>query len=97
MVPLFASKGFEKGLIFITACGEGHANELSRFFDMKISPIQNEFDQYEVGGVLVSATRGECPCTRLIQAPFSEGIEIPVRLVQYASADDILQLYLFCT
>jgi hypothetical protein len=67
LVPLFGSKGFEKALIFIAACGEGHANELSRFFDMKISPIQNELDKFEVGGIFVSTTQGERACTRLIQ------------------------------
>jgi hypothetical protein len=51
-------KRFRKALIFITVCGEGYASELSRFFGMKIFPIQNQLDKFEAGGIFVSTTQG---------------------------------------
>jgi hypothetical protein len=58
LVPLLGSKGSEKVLIFIAARGEGYASEISRFFEMDISTIQNQLDKFELGGILVSTTKG---------------------------------------
>ncbi len=59
LVPLLGSKGSEKVLIFIAARGEGYAREISRFFEMDISTIQNQLDKFELGGILVSHTKGK--------------------------------------
>jgi hypothetical protein len=56
--PLLGSKGSEKVLIFITARGEGYAREISQFFSMNISTVQNQLDKLELGGILVSITKG---------------------------------------
>jgi DNA-binding MarR family transcriptional regulator len=58
LAPLFGSKGSEKVLIFIAARGEGYAREISQFFDLDISTIQNQLDKLELGGILVSTTKG---------------------------------------
>jgi hypothetical protein len=58
LVPLLGSKGSEKVLIFIAARGEGYAREISQFFETDISTIQNQLDKFEVGGILVSTTKG---------------------------------------
>ena len=58
LAPLLGSKGSEKVLIFIAARGEGYAREISQFFDMDISTIQNQLDKLELGGILVSTTKG---------------------------------------
>ena len=58
LAPLFGSKGSEKVLIFIAARGEGYAREISQFFDIDISTIQNQLDKFELGGILASTTKG---------------------------------------
>ncbi|MBI3164264.1 MAG: winged helix-turn-helix transcriptional regulator [Chloroflexi bacterium] len=58
LASLFGSKGSEKILIFIIARGEGYAREISQFFDMDISTVQNQLDKFELGGILVSITKG---------------------------------------
>lgn len=58
LAPLLGSKGSEKVLIFIAARGEGYAREISQFFDMDISTVQNQLDKFELGGILVSTTKG---------------------------------------
>ncbi len=56
--PLLGSKGSEKVLIFITARSEGYAREISQFFSMGTSTVQNQLDKLELGGILVSITKG---------------------------------------
>ena len=56
--PLLGSKGSEKVLIFIVARSEGYAREISQFFSMDISTVQNQLDKLELGGILVSLTKG---------------------------------------
>ena len=58
LAPLLGSKGSEKVLIFIVARGEGYAREISQFFNMDISTIQNQLDKFELGGILASTTKG---------------------------------------
>lgn len=58
LAPLLGSKGSEKVLIFIAARGEGYAREISQFFDLDISTIQNQLDKFELGGILASTTKG---------------------------------------
>ena len=58
LVPLLGSKGSENVLIFITARVEGYATEISQFFSMDISTVQNQLDKLENGGILVSQSKG---------------------------------------
>lgn len=58
LAPLLGSKGSERVLIFLAARGEGYAREISQFFGMDISTVQNQLDKLELGGILVSATKG---------------------------------------
>jgi predicted transcriptional regulator len=56
--PLLGSKSSEKVLIFIEVLGEGYAREISRFFGTALNPIQKQLDKLEIGGILVSFTKG---------------------------------------
>lgn len=56
--PLFGSKGAEKVLIFIAARSEAYPREISRFTGMGIYPIRKQLDKLELGGILVSFTKG---------------------------------------
>src|ERR1700690_1812126 len=56
--PLLGSKGAENVLIFIVARDDGYAREISQFFGMYISTVQNQLDKLELGGILVSHTKG---------------------------------------
>ena len=56
--PLFGSKSSEKVLVFIEALGEGYAREISRFFGTALTPIQKQLDKFEIGGVLISFSKG---------------------------------------
>jgi predicted transcriptional regulator len=56
--PLLGSKSSEKVLVFIEALGEGYAREISRFFGIALDPIQKQLDKLELGGILVSFSKG---------------------------------------
>ncbi len=56
--PLLGSKGSENVLIFLAARGEGYPREISQFFGKDVSTIQNQLDKLELGGILVSHTKG---------------------------------------
>ena len=56
--PLLGSKGSENVLIFMVARDEGYAREISQFFSMDISTVQNQLDKLELGSILVSLTKG---------------------------------------
>jgi len=58
LAPLLGSKGSEKVLIFIATRDEGYAREISQFFDVDISTVQNQLDKLELGGILASTTKG---------------------------------------
>lgn len=56
--PLFGSKNRERVLVFIQARGEGYAREIARFYDIEHSPILNQLEKLESGGVIVSRKVG---------------------------------------
>ena len=58
LAPLLGSKGSENVLIFMVARDEGYAREISQFFGMDISTVQNQLDKLELGSILVSLTKG---------------------------------------
>jgi hypothetical protein len=42
----------------MVARDEGYAREISQFFGMDISTVQNQLDKLELGSILVSLTKG---------------------------------------
>jgi len=48
----------ERVLIYILSKGQGYARELARFFDVDLRGIQNQLENLEAGGVLVSQSVG---------------------------------------
>ncbi len=56
--PLLGSKGAERVLMFITARQEAYPREISRYFGMGIYPVRKQLDKLELGGILVSFSKG---------------------------------------
>jgi hypothetical protein len=56
--PILGSTNSERVLIFILAREEGYAREIARFFETGLSPIQNQLEKLEFGGVLASREAG---------------------------------------
>ena len=55
---LFGSLSAERVLLFIVARGEGYATEIAKAFGTDLSPIQNQLERMEQGGVLVHEQAG---------------------------------------
>lgn len=58
LLPLIGSKNRESFLVFIKARQAGYARQIARFFDTDLSPIQDQLDRLEAGGILVSRELG---------------------------------------
>jgi predicted ArsR family transcriptional regulator len=56
--PIFGSSNRERVLIFLQAREEGYAREIARFFETDLSPIQDQLERLEAGGVIVSKQVG---------------------------------------
>lgn len=56
--PILGSTSCERVLLFILAREEGYAREIARFFQTSVTPIQNQAEKLEAGGVLVSRSVG---------------------------------------
>lgn len=56
--PLIGSENRERILIFLQAREEGYASEIANFFNTDLSPIQNQLEKLEAGGVIVSRNVG---------------------------------------
>jgi predicted transcriptional regulator len=56
--PIFGSSNRERVLIFLQAREEGYAREIARFFETDLSPIQDQLEKLETGGVIVSKQVG---------------------------------------
>ena len=56
--PLLGSENRERILVFLQAREEGYATEIARFFMTDLSPIQDQLEKLEAGGVLVSRRVG---------------------------------------
>lgn len=52
LATLFGSLSAERVLLFLVARGEGYATEIARLFDTDLSPIQNQLQRMELGGLL---------------------------------------------
>ncbi|HJY64132.1 MAG TPA: winged helix-turn-helix domain-containing protein [Ignavibacteria bacterium] len=56
---ILGSKNKERVLLYIYARKEGYGLEISRYFNTSLSPIQNQLDNLEKGGVLSSKLIGK--------------------------------------
>ena len=56
---IFSSKGKEHVLLYLAARKEGYAREIARYYNTSLSPIQNQLDKLETGGVLSSKAVGK--------------------------------------
>ncbi len=56
--PILGSRNRERVLIYLKAREEGYAREIARFFDTDLSPIQDQLEKLESGGVIVSKEAG---------------------------------------
>lgn len=56
--PILGSANSERVLIFLLVREEGYAQEIARFFETSLTPIQKQLEKFEIGGVLVSQTAG---------------------------------------
>ncbi|MDT3740322.1 MAG: ArsR family transcriptional regulator [Candidatus Kapabacteria bacterium] len=56
---LFNSASKEKVLLYVAAREEGYAREIAKYFETELSPIQNQLNKLESGGILVSKSVGK--------------------------------------
>ncbi len=62
--PILGSGNAERVLVFLNVRSMGNASEIATYFDVSLSPIQNQLAKFENGGVLVSFLEGR---TRVFQ------------------------------
>jgi predicted nucleotidyltransferase len=55
---ILGSVSAERVLLFLAARGEGYATEIARVFDTDLSPIQNQLDRMERGGLIKHEKQG---------------------------------------
>ena len=56
--PIVGATNRERVLIFLQARDKGYAREIARFFETDLSPIQDQLEKLEAGGVIVSQQVG---------------------------------------
>ena len=56
---ILSSKSKEIVLQFLAARKEGYAYEISKYYSTSLSPIQNQLENLENGGVLISKLAGK--------------------------------------
>ena len=56
--PILGSANRERILIYLQAREEGYAREIARFFDTDLSPIQDQLERLETGGIIVGREVG---------------------------------------
>lgn len=93
---LLGSENAERVLIFLMVRENGYASEIADFFDVDLSPIQNQLNKFEAGGVIVSTLAGR---TRIFQFNPSyiflpELIELLKKAFQFYPPDEIERLKL---
>ncbi len=64
IVALFGNLNRERVLIFLYVRGSGNASEITRFYQTDLSPVQNQLEKLEMGGILSSRLVGK---TRLYE------------------------------
>lgn len=91
---ILGSENAERVLIFLLVREKGYASEIADYFDVDLSPIQNQLLKFEAGGVLVSTLAGR---TRIFQfnpsyAFLSELKELLIRAFQFYPPEMVEQL-----
>ena len=56
---ILGSKNKERALFYIEARNEGYAREIAKFYRVSLSPLQEQLDKLEIGGILVSRKAGK--------------------------------------
>lgn len=56
---LFNSVSKEKVLLYLVARENGYAREIAKYFNLELSPIQNQLNKLEMGGILISKPVGK--------------------------------------
>lgn len=56
---ILGSKVRELVLIYLAGREKGYAREIATFYNISLSPVQNQLDRLEAGNVLVSALSGK--------------------------------------
>ena len=56
---LIGSKSREQVLVFITARKQAYAREISEYYNVSVSPIQDQLNKLELGGILMSRSYGK--------------------------------------
>ena len=62
---ILGSISAERVLLFLAARGEGYATKIARVFDTDLSPIQNQLDRMERGGLVKHVKQGRKKVYRL--------------------------------
>jgi uncharacterized protein len=62
---ILGSTSAERVLLFLAARGDGYATEIARQFDTDLSPIQNQLDRMERGGLIKHVKQGRKKVYRL--------------------------------
>lgn len=91
---ILGSENAERVLIFLLVREKGYASEIADFFNVDLSPIQNQLLKFEGGGVLVSTLAGR---TRIFQfnpsyAFLSELKDLLRKAFQYYPSEEIERL-----
>ena len=56
---IFGSRSMEKVLFYLYAKKKGYAREIALFYDTDLTPVQNQLNKLEQGGVLISRQVGK--------------------------------------
>ncbi len=56
---IFGSKNKSQVLLYLAAKKQGYAREIAKYYGSSLSPIQNQLDNLEIGGVLTSKSFGK--------------------------------------
>lgn len=56
---LLGSQSKEQALLFIVKRGSGYARQIATYYNCSVTPIKNQLEALEVGGVLISETIGK--------------------------------------
>lgn len=91
---ILGSVNAERILIFLLVREKGYAREIADYYDTDLSPVQNQLEKFEAGGILVSFLVGR---TRLYQfnpcyAFLSELQALLAKAFSFYPADEIEKL-----
>jgi hypothetical protein len=91
---ILGSENAERVLMYLFVREKGYASEIADFFDVDLSPIQNQLLKFEAGGALVSTLAGR---TRIFQfnpsyAFLSELKELLNKAFQFYPPEEVEQL-----